>query len=896
MAFEFYPGGIYRENVPTIESVLGYAPGERLTRYADLVRYLTTLEQRSDRALLRTYGTTYEGRAQYYLIISDPANLGRLEETKLQIAKLADPSCLGNADEAAEIIAETPAITWIGANVHGGEHSTMEAAMCIAYQLAAGEDETTRHILNQTVVIIDPLQNPDGRERSVNYFYSAFGLRLNSDPNAAEHREPWPGGRGNHYLFDLNRDWFPITQQDTVGKIQAYLEWHPQVYADLHEMGPDSTYFFFPPAKPINQNLPEQTIKWWEIYGKAIAEAFDKHGFDYFTAEIFDSFYPGYGESWPAFQGATGMTFEQAGVRGIQIKRSDERTLHFRDAIWHHFTAAMATCNITANHRAERLRDFYLYHQTAIEEGRSGESKEFIIHPGDRGPDVARLMDNLMLQGIEVYVADEKFTATDVHNYDGEFAYSKEFPKGSYIIRLDQPRKRLIQTLFEQEAIIDATFLKAEQERKATKRSSQIYDITSWSVPLAQGIETYWTNRFTEVSITRLQTSPPTPPLKWEGREEAPSPSLVGKGAGGLGKQPTVAYLLPYTSNAAAKCLGTLLQRDYRVHVAREGFQLNGKPFDRGTLVIKVGENKGDLHEQIATLAASEGVEFTPTDTGWTESGIKLGSREVVYLKRPKIAVLYDVPASSLSYGWIAYLFEQRYGLEFSAIRLDILTDGELNDYNVIVFPNGSADTYRTDLGEGGLKRLKTWVQNGGTLVLIKGAAAFGAHDDVQFTTSQQIHDLRKLSPDAEKEKPQETQEDKGEGKAPAAPDEPIPEEYKPDEIHGAVLKVKLDPHHFLNYGYGEVINVLIDSDYLFTPSKEGHNAATFVDSSRLRVSGLLSEKMAKALPNQAYLIDEPTGKGHVILFADDPNFRAAWDGLTRLFLNSIFFGPSLRR
>jgi hypothetical protein len=869
LGFEFYPDAIYRDDVPTFKSVLGYDPGEQLTRYAGLVCYLTALEQSTDRVLLRSYGTTYEGRQQYYLIISDPTNLERLEHTKSKIAKLADPRKLNDANEVEEIIADTPAVTWLGANVHGGEHSTMEAAMLVAYHLAAGEDETTKQILDQTIVLIDPLQNPDGRERSVNYFYSAFGVHLNADANAAEHHEPWPGGRGNHYLFDLNRDWFSMTQQDTVGKVQAYLEWMPQVYADIHEMGHDSTYFFAPPAKPINANLPEQTMKWWQTYGKAIGDAFDKLGFDYFTEEIFDSFFPGYGENWSAFQGATGMTFEQASARGLRIQRSDETTLQFRDGIWHHFIAAMATCETTAKHRADRLRDFYEYHSTAIAEGQDGEIKAFIIAPGDREPDVLRLVDHLMRQEIEVHRADVAFTARDVHTYDGELAYEKEFPKGSYIIRLDQPKKRLIQTHFERDAMLDEEFLKAEQERKASKRSSEIYDITSWCVPLAQGIDTYW-------------TTAPVPSVPLVTRQNGESQQ-----ASGGQSSPQIAYLLPYTSNVAAKCLGRLLQEDYRVHVAREAFQLNGKDFARGTVVVRVNENKADLHERIATLGASEGVAFTPTDTAWTERGIKLGSHDVVYLKRPKVAVLYDSPASSLSYGWMAYLFEQRYDLAFSAIRLDILTGGKLDDYNVIILPDGNADGYRRHLGEGGVARLKTWVQNGGTLVLIKGAAVFGTHDDVKLTTAEHIRDLRKLKPDAEGEQAEKSKDEK---------DEPIPEEYRSERVHGAVLKTKLDRHHFLSYGYGETVNVLIDSDYLFTPSKNGHNVASFTDSNKLRVSGLISERMENALPNQVYLIDEPTGQGHVILFADDPNFRAVWDGLTRLFLNSIFFAPSLRR
>ena len=239
--FEFYPGGKYDEKIPNIESVLGYAVGERLSGHADIEKYITTLAGSSKKLELHAYGKSYEGRTLYYLVISSPKNLAKIDAIKSNLAKLADPRLIKDDGELESIIQKTPAITWVGANVHGREHSAGEAAMLLAYQLVAGKDEITKQIIENTVVIIDPLQNPDGRERTVNYFYSAFGIKPNPDQNAAEHEEPWPSGRGNHYSFDLNRDWFPLTQQETVAKVKAYLEWHPQVYADLHEMGHNSS-------------------------------------------------------------------------------------------------------------------------------------------------------------------------------------------------------------------------------------------------------------------------------------------------------------------------------------------------------------------------------------------------------------------------------------------------------------------------------------------------------------------------------------------------------------------------------------------------------------------------------------------------------------------------------
>jgi len=867
--FEFYPGGVYNPNVPTIESVLGYVPGERLTRYADFERYVKLLADNSDKVLLYDYGETYEGRRLYYLVISSPQNLAKLDDIKTNLSKLADPRHINADVELPEIIKSTPAVTWIAANVHGREHSTAEAAILTAYQLAAGEDDATKEIIDKTLVIIDILQNPDGREFSVNYFYSAFGVKPNFDPNAAEHSEPWRGGRGNHYSFDLNRDWFPLTQRESVGKLRALLEWHPQVYVDLHEMGQNSSYYFLPPALPINANFSQIVEKWWDIYGRANAEAFDKRGFEYFTKEIFDAFYPGYGECLPTYHGATAMTYEQASARGLGIKREDDTTLTFRESILHHFVASMTTCRTTARHKEERLRDFYLFHKHAMEE--IGTIKEFLIVPGSNALNAEKLIDKLMQQHIEVKVAQENFVSEEVHNYVDDKVETREFPANTYIVRLDQPKGNLVKALFEKEAQMNEEFIQEEIDRRKNRLPSRIYDATAWSLPLAYDVETYWAEEFSSVNTADVTEKP--------------------KKVGSVAKKASIAYLLRYTSNNAVKCAMDMLQNDYRVHVANKSFRLNGENFDRGTLIIKLRENKADLHDKLNELASKYGVDVIAADSSWAEDGISLGSNNVVYLKKPKVAVLYDVCASPISYGSLAYLFEQEYGLDFTAVRYGVLTGGDLSDYNVIILPDGSNGEYNRFIRESGMKRLKTWAENGGVLIAIRGAAAFAAKKEMGLTTTTLITDLRKIEKkDEEKEKTEEKPKEKKDE------DEHVPDEFKPDRVPGAILRVKLDQNHFLTFGYKEFLNVFVNSNHIFTPSKNGHNVATYVGEEELRVSGFVWEKMLKALPEHAYLINEPTGRGHVILYAEDPNFRAYWDGLGRLFFNSILFGPSLRR
>lgn len=866
---DFYTGGRFDPRIPDPEAFLGHAIGERLTPSADIERYARTLAERSGRVRVRPYGTSVEGRTLYILLITAPENHRRLEAVRAGIRRLADPRTLKDDAEADALIRTTPAITWIAHNVHGGEHSTGESAMVTAYLLAAGRDRTIQRILKETVVILDPVQNPDGRERSLNYFCSAFGVRPNPDPNAAEHQEPWASGRGNHYLFDLNRDWFPVTQPETAGRIDAYLHYLPQVYADLHEMGHEQTYFFPPPAPPANPNFTTFTHRWWGIYGDAVAGALDRMGVPYFTGEIFDAFYPGYGESWPIFHGGIGMTFEQASARGLGIRRSDGTVLTFREAVRHHVAAAIATCRVTAERRRERLRDFYLFHRTAVEEGRSGPVKELLIPPGEAPLDGKRLARLLARQGIEVRVARRPFSAR-CGNYRDGGASDRRFPAGTFVIRLDQPRKRLICGILERETAIDPAFLSEEAQRRKDRLPSRIYDVTAWSLPLACGVEAFWSEAFSAV---------PTAPLS-----QTPRPTL---------RPARAAYLLRYDSNAALACLVQLLSDGRRIRVARKPFRIGGQAYGRGTIILRTVENGDDLRSRLADLGATHGVTFASVDTSRAEEGIDLGSASVVPLKKPGVALLYDVPGSSLSYGWSAHLFEQRYRLPFTAVRWGVLNAGDLKDYNVLVLPDGQKKEYQRYLGDDFLKRLRGWVAAGGTLVAIKGAAAFLAESANGLCGARLVTDLRDLQA---KDDEEASNDEKAEGRKKNNGRKDIPEEFRPDRIPGAILRVKLDPNHFLTYGYGDGLDVMATSDLIFTPTQKGRAVATFEDEAKLRVAGFAWDKMLKAMPGHAYAWDDPSERGHVIGFADDPAFRGYWEGLHRLYFNAILFGPSLAR
>jgi hypothetical protein len=302
--------------IPTPKEVLGYDLGDRYTSYEGISKYIDALAAAApDRMKVVTYGTTYEGRALRLAVLASPANLARLDEIRADSRKLADPRTTSDK-EAGELARTMPAIAWLSYGVHGNEASSPEAALDVLYRLLAPGDPGTAGLLDSMVVIVDPLLNPDGHERYVNFEVTRAGVAPREDPEAAEHTEGWPSGRTNHYLFDLNRDWAWLTQEESRARIAAYREWMPHVHVDFHEMGYNSSYFFFPAFKPVNKNFPASTVEWGEIYGRGNAEAFDREGWNYYSGESFDLFYPGYGDSWPSLNGAIGMTYEQAGQVG----------------------------------------------------------------------------------------------------------------------------------------------------------------------------------------------------------------------------------------------------------------------------------------------------------------------------------------------------------------------------------------------------------------------------------------------------------------------------------------------------------------------------------------------------------------------------------------------------
>lgn len=872
--FEFYPNAKYNAATPTLEQVVGHKWGEKITMHHEAEKYIRRLAEVSKNVRVVKYAETWEGRSLYYMILASEQNMARLEEIKSGMQKLADPRQI-SATEADRLISSLPAITWLAYGVHGNEISSTDAALLTAYHLLAAQNDTlAQSVWQNSIVILDPMENPDGRDRFITYFRQTTGRWPDADQQAAEHREGWPGGRSNHYLFDMNRDWFALTQPETRGRVKAYLEWYPQVFVDLHEMGSNSTYYFAPPADPLNPEMPLSQIEMLKKYGRNNAKWFDRMKFDYFTREVFDSFYPGYGEGWPMFNGSVGMTYEQASARGLVVQRDDETTMHYRDTVQHHFIASLSTAENTAQNRAEVLRYFYEYRRSGIEEGKTGEIKEFILAPGSDANRAAKLAALLQQQGIEVKKAASAFSNRRVDDYYGGTVQPKNFPAGTFVVSLAQPSKRLAKTLLDKHTPMDDKFIKEQLRREKKKLGTQFYDVTGWSLPLLYDVECY---RSRDVSLGNFITL---------GQE-----MQTGAVQGGKSQ---LAYLIPWGTNAAARALATLQRQNIRAFGTDLEFTLNGRKYPRGSIIIKVKENPGDLYEQLSELAKTENLEITATNSSWVDDGVNFGSGNVAFLPKPKIVLAYNTPTSSLSTGWTRYIIEQMYGYPVTLIHTEQLGGADLSKYNVLILPDAFG-SYDRALGDG--SAIKAWIRNGGTLITYGNATQWltGEKAGLLATTRE----LKGGKPDEQKDKAdkdEKPKENKPDLTKPFDVEKEIqPEKELPSETPGAIVRIALDPEHWLAFGYDGDANVIVNSSNIYTPLKldKGTNVGLYMPENKLVLSGFIWEESRKQLANKAFLMHQHLGDGHIVAFAEDPNTRAFMDGTNLLLLNAIFFGPA---
>ncbi len=810
----YLPQGIsYNADIPTPKEIIGHEVGEWHVTHDKLMFYMQTLAEASDRISIENRGSTFEGRPVLLLTVTSPKNHQNIQKIRQDHIALTENR--GNSIA----VEDQPIVVYQGFSIHGNEPSGANAGLVYAYYLAAAEGPEIETMLDKMVILMDPSFNPDGLQRFAYWANTNKSINLNPDNNEREYHEVWPGGRTNHYWFDMNRDWLPVQLPESRARIETFYKWLPNILTDHHEMGTNSTFFFQPgeptrvhPLTPkINQELTAEI-------GTYHAKALDKIGSLYYSEENYDDYYYGKGSTFPDVNGSIGILFEQGSSRG-HIQESENGLLTFPFTVRNQFTTALSTIEAAKNMRTKILeyqRDFY----TQL---RNEATKEKSIIFGD-SKDAAKawhLAEILKRHKIKVHeLANDAAIA------------GKNYKRGnSYIVPANQKNSRLVKAMF---------------EKRTSFTDSLFYDISAWTFPLAFNVD------YSEISS-----------LNNAGEEISELKPLSGY----ISSQSNYAYLFEWHEYYTPKALNQILEKGLRAKVAKSPFTLEGKQYDYGTIMIPVQNqdlDASELHSFLSKVADESTLQITAVGTGLTK-GIDLGSNDFDPVEKQKVAILVGNGIRSYDAGEIWHLFDTRYDMKLTKIDTEYFSRADLSDYTDIIIPRSSGSA----LTKKDADKLKEWVKDGGTLIGYTNVAEW--LDKNEFLKLNFKKDTTRVAKN-------------------------IPFEKKNDfngaqVTGGAIFEAKLDRSHPVNFGYkNDRLALFRNSNVYIEANKHSYNNPIQYTNNPL-LSGYISEENAELIKNSVPFVVNRMGKGRVILFTDNTNFRAFWYGTNKLLMNAIFFG-----
>ncbi len=795
---------------------LGYDIGTQFTRHADVVNYFYYIAENSDLVTYGSYGKTNERRLLTYAIVSSKENLDNIERIKTNNLK--------NAGIKEGAINPEIAIVWLSYNVHGNEASSTEASMQTLYELIVDK----KLWLENTVVIIDPCVNPDGRDRYVNWYNQVKASPYDTNQNATEHNEPWPGGRANHYLFDLNRDWVWASQVETKQRLKLYNQWMPHIHVDFHEQGINEPYYFAPAAEPFHEVISDWQRKFQLQIGKNHAKYFDREGWLFFTRERFDLLYPSYGDTYPTFMGAIGMTYEQAGHgrAGLAIDNDEGIKLTLVDRIKHHTTTSLSTVEISSQNAKKLNEEFSQYFKND-----QLKYKSYVLNGNiDHKKKLTNLLD----------LHDIKWGLSFNNKVSGfQYEIQKKGSidaKNAIIVNTDQPKGKMVKTLFEPD----------------TKLSSPLtYDITSWSLAYAYGLETVASTQLLEYNK----------PQKIVTIHNEPSPKSVG-------------YISNWASMNDASFFADLLLHNVKVRFSEKELSFNNISYARGSLIITRSDNKNNLYfdELITNIANQHQRQLAIVNSSFSDNGTDFGSPDVKLIPKQRIALLKGKGVSSLSYGSLWYFFETELKYPVTSIDRNNFSYEALENFDVLILP----ETYYWDaLNEDGILLLKNWIKKGGKIIAM-GESVGLFNNKKEFGISQ--NETESIS-----KKKQNNLEEKL-----------LPYDQKEinnlkNTITGSVYKVTLDNSHPMAFGYPKNYYSLKKGSESYQLIDQGYNVG-YIDGDAVSMAGFSGELAKKNLKNSLVFGEKRLGKGSIIYMVDDVLYRSFWENGKLFLANAIFF------
>jgi hypothetical protein len=907
----------YDPAIPTQEALIGFPSGARVATPAELVKAFEAWDKASDKAQLFEHARSSEGRPLHHMVISSAKNMAKLDAIKAGMAKLADARS-ASAAERKQLIDTLPGVAWLGYSIHGPETSGADASLSVAYHLIADRSATTQKLLEDLVVVINPSVNPDGRNRYGQMLTETRGANPNIDDQSVHHGGWWPGGRGNHYLFDLNRDSLFGVFPETTGRIKALRAWNPVFFVDGHEMGSLNTFLFSPPREPINPNHPDNTRKWGVTFAKDQATAFDARAWPYYHGEWNDDWYPGYANSWAQFRGAISVLYEQAAVAEGGVRQPNGSILSYREAVAHQAVSSLANLGSLQKNLRAILADYAAERAKVVAADGPYAKKSFAILPNANAGRAQRFLDLMALQGIEVQrlAKASKVTATD---HMGRQA-SVDLPAGTLVINNRQPEARLIASFLDFDPRMPRKVLEKERREILKKDDSTMYDWTAWNLTMLFGLPSYMVGA--ELAGEALTSTAPA--------------AAATDGA--------LMLALPGADDRTVFAAARLMERGLVLRALDEDTTLDGKAMARGSIVAMKRDNTAGFDQTFAEVAAELGLPVTAVRAGLGAGDLAdIGGEHFDLLSAPRIAVLGRGATNSQDYGNLHYLLDQRVGIRHTLLDETQWFGNDLRRYNVLVVPDRNAP-----LPENIARAIKPWVEQGGTLIAIGRAAGQLSKEKAELTAVRSLPDvLDKLEPfqvsvwrewSAEQLADDATIWSRspqngatvpwGKGKA---------EKVDKDEAarrdawqamfmpQGAILAARVDTEHWLTWGSPSVLPVLYGNSPVLLnaePSQAPVRLGVYAPATaaaadkgddkdksarragwaplpegqdlKLRMSGLLWPEAAQRLASASYLTREGVGRGQVILFAAPPSQRAGTEGTIRLLSNALVLGPGL--
>ena len=810
----------YNSDIPTPKQVIGHEVGEWHVTHDKLVFYMQTLAEKSNRITLENRGSTFEGRPILLLTITSPKNQKNIKKIREEHVALTENNSNGLNTDAM------PVVVYQGFSIHGNEPSGANAGLAYAYYLAAAEGPEIDDLLNNLVILMDPSFNPDGMQRFAYWANTNKSINLVSDNNEREYHEVWPGGRTNHYWFDMNRDWLPVQLPESRARIKSFHQWNPNILTDHHEMGTNST-FFFQPGEPtrVHPLTPKMNQELTAEIGTYHAKALDKIGSLYYSEENYDDYYYGKGSTFPDVNGAIGILFEQGSSRG-HVQDSENGLLTFPFTIRNQFTTALSTIDAAKNMRVKLLNYQREFYREARIEAAKGKTKSIVFGDSKDAAKSWHLAEVLDRHQIKFHAL-----ANDA------IIGGKSYKKGnSYVVPMDQKNHRLIKAMF---------------EKRTTFTDSLFYDISAWTFPLAFNVDYNEQNNMAHAGAEIIDFKPLT---------------------GNVSGKSSYAYLFEWNEYYTPKALNKIVEKGLRAKVAKSPFSVEGKNYDYGTIMIPVQNQNLDpeaLYAFLMEVAQESSLKISSVGTGLTK-GIDLGSNEFDPIKKQKVAILVGQGIRSYDAGEIWHLFDTRYNIQLTKLDLSYVNKVDLSKYTDLIIPS-TKSLASTGNNEKIVEKLKEWVNNGGTLI--------GYRSTTEWLTKNEIVTL-KFRKDTLIAKDISFAKKK---------------DFKGAQVTGgAIFEAQLDRSHPINFGYtNDRLAMFRNTNIYVEPDKNSYNNPIQYTKNPL-LSGYISEENLELLKGSVPFQVKRVGKGRVIVFTDNTNFRAFWYGTNKLLMNAIFFGEMM--